>query len=319
MISDLIVQPLGPLLGERDEVFLSFQECPFDVVPPDHKDGDDSVHAQEDHALSVASSRMAAAAHVPEANDWPLLAARPSRAIVPHPRDLKRGSRGADVFALQRALAAAHYRKWGSFSAAFGVGVLDEVKKFQHDHSIRATGVYGEATHRALAPFYDAYGVAVLTQFAARTTVEKRQKTLLAAATVSYNYRDLLHYTQGPLRWYLIANHVLHSAIPALHAGYGDCSAYATWLYWDCGAPDPNELDYTGGYTGTLGIHGKVIEPAKAKTGALFLYGPGTHHHVQVSVGGTATIGFGSESGPNYWPADYRGDLDVVRAYPGLS
>jgi hypothetical protein len=305
------LDPLGPLIGEADEVYTSFEETPHDELPPGYEDGDNSKLAKD----------------YPKDGEWkdahaeplpPTAAHKLRRVIVPHPRDLKRGMRGIDVFALQRALAAAKYRKWGTFTYAFGIGVFNELKKFQHAHGLTADGVYGPATHAKMAQYYDARGVYLLNQFAARNVIGQRQSAMLAAFHIAYNFRDKLHYTEGGMRWMMISNHIRHEQIPAIASGWGDCSAFATWGYWDVGAPDPNNFNYLGGYTGTLGLHGTPIDINAAKVGALVFYGPYPHYHVQISVGGANTIGFGSEIGPLYLPAAYRGDYNVCRQYAGM-
>lgn len=310
------MSPAGPLIGPADEVYLSFKETPHDVLPPGYEDGDNSqVSIRHMQALKDALALPPAAAH-DEPVGVSFTAALPRRVIVPHPRDLKKGCVGSDVLALQRALASAKERKWGNFTRAFGAGVLAETKKFQASRDIRATGVYGEETHRALSPYYDAYGIELLTEYAAKSALQKAQNAVLAAAMVSYNFRNTIHYTEGSLRWMMVANRILEQSIPAQGSLWADCSAWFTWVYWAIGAPDPNNLDWAGGFTGTLGVNGTVVgDPSKAPIGAGFLYGPGDHSHIALSVGGENTIGNGSEAGPLYLPADYRDDLNVVRKY----
>lgn len=94
-----------------------------------------------------------------------------------------------------------------------------------------------------------------------------------------------------------------------------DCSSWFTSVYKSAGLPDPNGTDYTGGYTGTLGLHGKVISLPQAKPGAAILYGPYPHHHVEMFVAPGKTIGHGS--GPvNAGVPDLFGDGDfIVRQY----
>jgi cell wall-associated NlpC family hydrolase len=74
-----------------------------------------------------------------------------------------------------------------------------------------------------------------------------------------------------------------------------DCSQWVTAMYHSAGVSDPNGNGYKGGYTGTLSSHGKHISRAQLKPGDLVLYGPGTHHHVEMYIGpGDKTIGHGS-------------------------
>lgn len=77
-----------------------------------------------------------------------------------------------------------------------------------------------------------------------------------------------------------------------------DCSSWFASLYWSCGLPDPNGENFTGGFTGTLGDHGRQIsrEEARNTPGAAVLFGTGNFHHVEAAIGdGTEhTIGHGS-------------------------
>lgn len=74
-----------------------------------------------------------------------------------------------------------------------------------------------------------------------------------------------------------------------------DCSSWATSVYNSAGLPDPNGENFGGGYTGTLGDHGREVSRASLKPGDLVLYGPKPHHHVEMYVGpGEKTIGHGS-------------------------
>lgn len=77
-----------------------------------------------------------------------------------------------------------------------------------------------------------------------------------------------------------------------------DCSSWFASVYKSCGLPDPNGQGYSGGYTGTLGAHGKTISRGEAsKTpGAAILFGSSPFHHVEMALGDgtTHTIGHGS-------------------------
>jgi hypothetical protein len=94
-----------------------------------------------------------------------------------------------------------------------------------------------------------------------------------------------------------------------------DCSSWFTSVYKSAGLPDPNGEEYSGGYTGTLGAHGKVVPLSKAKAGAAILYGPFPHHHVEMYVAPGETIGHGSAPVDAGVP-DLFGDGDfIVRQY----
>jgi hypothetical protein len=91
---------------------------------------------------------------------------------------------------------------------------------------------------------------------------------------------------------------VQHCLSGPSHDHRDDCSSWFTSVYESCGLPDPNGTGYTGGYTGTLGTHGKQIsrEEAKRTPGAAVLFGSSPFHHVEAAIGdGTEhTIGHGS-------------------------
>jgi hypothetical protein len=94
-----------------------------------------------------------------------------------------------------------------------------------------------------------------------------------------------------------------------------DCSSWFTSVYKSAGLPDPNGESYSGGYTGTLGAHGKEVPLSKAKPGAAVLYGPYPHHHVEMYVAPGKTIGHGSAPVDAGVP-DLFGDGDfIVREY----
>ena len=84
-----------------------------------------------------------------------------------------------------------------------------------------------------------------------------------------------------------------------------DCSLFVTEVCWAADLPDPNGLNYTAGYTGTLlGQHNGwqiVSEDVMRKRGwgiVVYLRYPGdtVGHHTEfyVGEGGTETIGHGS-------------------------
>jgi hypothetical protein len=316
-----MVPPLGPLIGDHDELYLTFAECPHDELPAGYHDGDNSLlegkhlRADEDFEATL-SADVGVLFGGPKMPEW--MAKQGRRVVVPHPRDLRRGDSGVDVLALQRALAAVRLREWGKFTRTDGAGTVAEVKKFQAAHHLKVDGVYGEATHRALASHYDSYGIFLLNEYQANNAVAMAQRAMLSAAQIAYNYRWTIHYTQGGLRWSMISQHVRAQAIPMWRSLWADCSSWFTWAYWTIGAPDPNLLGFTGGFTGTLGERGKHIDVAHAKVGAGFLYGSPPWKHIQLSVGGANSVGCGSEAGPLYLSAYYRSDLNAARAYPGL-
>jgi hypothetical protein len=98
-----------------------------------------------------------------------------------------------------------------------------------------------------------------------------------------------------------------------------DCSSWFTSVYKSCGLDDPNGTRYSGGYTGTLGNHGKSITRSEAtKTaGAAILFGYAPYHHVEMAIGDgtTGTIGHGSAA-VDRGTFDLLGGPKAYRKYP---
>lgn len=61
-----------------------------------------------------------------------------------------------------------------------------------------------------------------------------------------------------------------------------DCSEWFTAIYRACGLPDPNGLNYSGGFTGSLANHGHRTSRANAKIGAGVLVGTYPYHHIEM-------------------------------------
>lgn len=73
-------------------------------------------------------------------------------------RQLKLGSVGRDVRAVKRGLAQAGYGALsGSVNPLFGPYAKKHLANFQREAFIPVSGVYGERTHKALIPYFDAY------------------------------------------------------------------------------------------------------------------------------------------------------------------
>ncbi len=86
-----------------------------------------------------------------------------------------------------------------------------------------------------------------------------------------------------------------------------DCSEGVTCLYKWAGLKDPNGLEYAyAGFTGTLLRHlPHYDDPARARTGALVVYGAGTGEHVSMVM----------EKGkdPLLWSHGFSGGPQLIR------
>lgn len=299
------------------EVYGSFDEVPVDDVPDDAWDGDDALLANADWAHPGAPSNAAAPALSAEKMSAPAA----QRLVVPHPRDLKRGMRGQDVLALQRAAAKAGLRKWGvNFTGQFGPGLERQIKTFQRKHGLVADGVYGPATHRAMARYYDSYGLRLINRVHARTPAEIRLANLMSGAMTLYNRRGVVHYTQGRARMMIVRQHLKLPQLATVPYLYEDCSSSTTGLYYVAGLEDPNKLGYNGeGFTGTQSIHGTRVGTGRGKPGSLNFYGFSfPYHHVTMTLTSGRCFSHGSEVGPLVLSPWYRSDLTMTREYPGL-
>jgi peptidoglycan hydrolase-like protein with peptidoglycan-binding domain len=96
-------------------------------------------------------------------------------------RSIKKGNHGPDVLALKRALKRAKVKAPGLvLNRRFGRALDKAVRRFQKLNGLPADGVYGERTHRLLAPFFDPYGRRLLRQAPKFTPQEERFNRLLS-------------------------------------------------------------------------------------------------------------------------------------------
>ena len=319
----------------EDEIFKALDEDEFELfddvdevpeeTPPQDGDQHDLVNTSENvwYDPNAVTPEM------------PVGAPRPRRRVVPYCRELKRGKTGKDVRAVQRALKVAQ-RKWKikhkgkrpvipGQTALFGPLTVRALKQFQKRKGLKPDGVYGKATHKKLAPFYDAYGIHLMHD-ARQAWKKKRQARPKAAqlrcqsaALYGYNNRHLIRYTMSSSRMYGVRNGIVPPRVPY----YEDCSSFAKWTYYVAKRsvmpklPDPDGLNWSPwGYTGTLARHGKW---GKKQMAALGFYGSGTFSHVVVSVGyGSMCVSHGSDGGPYLSAYNYRGDFAGWKLYPGM-
>lgn len=292
--------PSQDLLPDEN-VYVHLNEVPLDDIPVGYEDGDDSILAQHPGGVPESPLQVRARAAVQKVVNRQIKAT--ATRVVPFSRTLQVATpymHGRDVFAIQRALAEAGERKWGTFTYSYGAGTKRQVASFQHKHGLRADGQYGPTTHLALKKYFDAYGAHLMTQMTVALHPDPRAK-IVAYATFGYNQRYKIHYTQGPQRMYGVKHKTRPPGIPV----YEDCSSFATWTHWGAGAKDPNGFGYNGfGYTGTLALHGERTTNPRAGDLAFYGYYPFTH--VTICIGNGKAISHGSEIGPLLVNAWYR-------------
>jgi peptidoglycan hydrolase-like protein with peptidoglycan-binding domain len=238
------------------------------------------------------------------------------------PRILRKGSKGRDVVALQRALRKAGYRPKGkgdgrAITREFGLGTKNQLMAFQKAHRLKQDGQLGQLTFNKLKIFYDAYGRSLVRKVAKNMAVPTNQRQrIVQAAYVGYFNRGVIHYTQGGSRWEGIDKMMRLPRFP----NWADCSSFATWCYWlvyGAGMDFLNGQNWRAGYTGTQIAHGWYVAMDKVQPADLIFYGHSFNGitHVAPSVGNGRIISHGNESGPMLLPVDYRGDRQQQRGY----
>jgi putative peptidoglycan binding protein/NlpC/P60 family protein len=232
-------------------------------------------------------------------------------------REVKRGTRGPDAFAVKRALKRKGFGAGlavggGKASYTFGPVAVYQLKRFQRKYGLRADGVYGKSTHTKMSYSggFDAYGKYLMAKAPAATSpIAEKRKAIVATALFGARNKYSIHYTQSWLRMYGVRNKIKPPGIPR----YEDCSSFSTWCYWVAGAADPNGLGYSGfGFTGTLASHGRRV--STPKPGDLVFYGPYPHSHVTIYIGNGMCVSHGSEIGPIVTRYNYR-PVAQIRSY----
>lgn len=229
-------------------------------------------------------------------------------------REVKRGTRGPDAYAVKRLLKRKGFGRGlamrGPWRFRFGPVAVRQLKRFQRRYGVRPDGVYGKATHRkALASnAIDRYGASLFR----RVVVPKPGKisAVVSTALLGHRKRSQIFYTQSWLRMQGVKQRIRPPRVPR----WEDCSSFATWCYWVAGAKDPNGLGYNGmGYTGTLARNGRRVDSPRA--GDLIFYGGGwPYGHVAIYIGGGRVVSHGSSGGPYLLHWRYR-PVSAIRRY----
>jgi len=238
-----------------------------------------------------------------------------SKQVVPYTRTLKRGSRGADVRAVKRALVhqGSLDQRLSKVTSTGGRDFAAALRKYQRRHDLKPTGTYTRGTHERLRKHghFDAYGAHLMRSAAAKSKPKPQAAgARIASAALYAHARQPRHYTQSGARWQPVDMVPWQEHMWA----YGDCSSFATGCFKMAKLPDPNGLGYRAGYTGTLCTHGKAV--STPQPGDLIFYGSGPPwHHVAVYVGAGRVVSHGSEGGPFLVPSGYRSDSGQIRRY----
>lgn len=148
--------------------------------------------------------------------------------------------------------------------------------------------------------------------------VKKAVNLTLEAAVLGLHHAPVIHYTQGPTRWQGIDRDRVASR--GQFPNEADCSAFASWCYWNgmhvhLGHTDTvNGEHWKGGFTGTMLDHGREV--SSPIPGDAIIYGNGgTGEHTAIYTGGGLVVSHGSEAGPLLLPWRYRSDIMAVRRY----
>jgi len=152
------------------------------------------------------------------------------------------------------------------------------------------------------------------------STRHRRQavNAVLQAAVLGYRHRNSIGYTQGGLRWQGIDRH--RDASRGQFPNYADCSAFATWCYWNGLRLRARHSDiingerWRAGFTGTMMEHG--VRVSSLIPGDAVIYGTGyPGEHVAIYTGGGLVVSHGSSAGPLLLPVRYRSDVLQYRRY----
>lgn len=124
------------------------------------------------------------------------------------------------------------------------------------------------------------------------------RKRIVNAANWLVDHRADCRYSEASDRLY------------SLHRPYqtpfvSDCSSGVTCLYCWSNAPDPNQLGYRGGFTGTLIAAGHPVTRAEARSADIAILGPGTGWHAVLVIRGGAdplVWSMGEQGDPHLYP-----------------
>lgn len=114
--------------------------------------------------------------------------------MTPFRQLIRPGQNGSDVTAVKRAMRKMHVKGSGSLNvnSFAGHSFVVCIKTVQRNHSLKVDGIYGSATHKIIAPHFDAYGVALYRA----AKIRKPPLPPLPPGTAQANAKKLLGYHQ---------------------------------------------------------------------------------------------------------------------------
>jgi hypothetical protein len=325
----IFAPPADPLEGLP--VVLDFDEIPLDGfhqdengdwVDEEEPDEDNSVLGEfTDHALPPDHPQLKR----PRQTGPPRQAL--ARVVGPLRRELrfKRAPKmmhGKDVRAIYRALSRAGIVRWkpgGLFPLWYGTGLRRHVIRFQRRKGLNADGVYGPATHRALAPYFDAYGIKMYQDAKIGLTgAELDRQQFRSYCLFLYHWRDRVHYTMSASRMSIVRRRLTFQRVWSQGDLWEDCSSIGKGLYKWIGRPDPNGYGYDNpwGYTGTMLKTGSKVAysgSGSLRVGDAILTGNYPYVHVWYYIGSGLGFSHGKESDPRIVPHAYRPITRVQR------
>lgn len=263
-------------------------------------------------AATTASSQSGAAAQLRAA------ASSSSAAYLgPFSRNPKKGKVcGPEVRLMEGALrrTAPPVRKTKAANC-IGVATERQLKKFQTRHHIPPSGIYGLRTHKALSHAYTKEMRADLAYVAAKRLLALRIATIgIVTAHAKQLEGRMVYCEAGSLR--NCGRRYSWPAWPDVPR-HTDCSGYVAWVYYQSGLADPNGGHFTGGFTGTLVVHGTPVSPnGPLQVGDLIFNGPSASNttHVSIYIGHGLSSGHG-KFGIQIHPWNYRVVVAIRRYF----
>lgn len=329
----LLTLPPDPLEGLP--VVLDFDNLPLDGIKPrSGSDGwtdgewDDEEEPDEDN--SVLADRPGHYLPAPDARAraaYGLTARKPQARIVgPLRRELRARKTpfvGKDVQGYRRAMDRLMVRKgkqkWRRgvvYSNVAGPLFYAKLRRAQKLLGLPADGILGNATHRALAPYMDAYAIKLIqTAKLSASGPELARQKLRAQGLYLINERERVGYTMGPSRMSIVRRWLVIGALFRYGDLWEDCSSSVKGIFKLAGLPDPNGFGYgtparpnTYGFTGTMLRTGHEISPRRdnLKIGDAFFAGAYPYTHMWYYIGGGYAFSHGKPSDPRLVPYNYR-------------